>query len=65
MVTKNITVLGDTAIEWHVETSTSTDNETAESNRNYSKGIWIFRRNDGQWKIARYCWNASPELEPE
>jgi uncharacterized protein (TIGR02246 family) len=65
MLTKNITVAGDTAIEWHVEVSTSTNNETGESNRNYSKGIWIFRRDDGQWKIAQYCWNASPEVEPE
>ncbi len=65
METKNINVIGDTAIEWHVEASTTTNNETGESNRNYSKGIWIFRRNDGQWKITQYCWNASPEVEPE
>ena len=65
MVSKNLTVIGDTAIEWHVEAITSTDNETGESSRNYTKGIWIFRRDDGQWKIAQYCWNANPEVEPE
>jgi len=65
METKNITVLADSAIEWHIEASTVTDPETGEFNRNYSKGIWIFRRDDGHWKIAQYCWNASPETKPE
>lgn len=64
-LTKNITVTGDMAIEWHVEATTATDNETGESKRNYSKGVWIYRRENGQWKIAQYCWNASPEGEPE
>ena len=66
LVTKSedITVVGDWAIEWHNEASTSTRKDTGESNRNYNKGMWIFRKIQGRWKIARYIWNANPELEP-
>ena len=61
---EDITVIGDWAIEWHNEAATYTKNDTGESSRNYNKGMWIFRKEDKRWKIARYIWNANPELEP-
>jgi uncharacterized protein (TIGR02246 family) len=64
-ITKDITVAGDWAIEWHNEATTYTNKETGDSSRRYNKGMWIFRKDEGRWKIARYCWNASPEVEPE
>ena len=65
LITKDIIVVGDWAIEWHNEATTYTNKETGASERNYNKGMWIFRRDEGRWKIARYCWNSSPEVEPE
>ncbi len=65
LITKDITVVGDWAIEWHNEATTYTNKETGESSREYNKGIWIFRRDDSRWKLARYCSNANPEVEPE
>jgi len=65
LISKDITVVGDWAIEWHVEAATSSNKETGESKRNYNKGIWVFRRDDGRWKLARYCWNPTPEVEPQ
>ena len=63
-ISEDITVIGDWAIEWHNEAATYTNKETGEAKRNYNKGMWAFRRDGGRWKIARYCWNAAPEVEP-
>ena len=67
MVTKSedITVVGDWAIEWHNEAATYRRKDSGESNRVYNKGMWVFHKVDGRWKIARYVWNANPEIEPD
>jgi uncharacterized protein (TIGR02246 family) len=63
-ISRDITVVEDWAIEWHEQATTYTSNETGKSTRQFHKGIWVFRREDGNWKIARYCWNNAPEVEP-
>mgnify|MGYP004000944155 CR=1 FL=1 len=63
-ISRDITVVDDWAIEWHEQATTYTSNATGESRRAFHKGIWVFRREDGDWKIARYCWNDAPEVEP-
>ena len=62
---EDITVVGDWAIEWHTEAATYTSKESGESNRVYNKGMFIFRNDDGRWRIARYIWNENPEIEPD
>ncbi len=61
---EDITVVGDWAIEWHNEAATYTSKDSGESNRVYHKGMFIFHKDDGRWKIARYGWNDNPEIEP-
>jgi ketosteroid isomerase-like protein len=52
---EEIIVTGNWAFEWH------TESQIGEGWQVNFKGIWILQRqDDGQWKIARYCWNISP-----
>ncbi len=62
---EDITVVGDWAIEWHNEAATYTNKDSGESNREYFKGMFIFHKVDGRWKIARYISNGNPEIEPD
>ena len=62
---EDISVGGDWAIEWHNEAGTYTSKDSGESNRAYLKGMFIFHKVDGRWKIARYISNGNPEIEPD
>ena len=62
---EDITVVGDWALEWHNDATTYTRRDSGESNRSYTSGMFIFRKDDGRWKIARYVWNDNPEIEPD
>ena len=61
---EDITVVGDWAIEWHNEAATYTSKDSGEPNRVYHKGMCVFHKVDGRWKVARYVWNDNPEIEP-
>ena len=61
---EDITVVGDWAIEWHNEAATYTSKDSGEPQRVYNKGMFIFHKVDGRWRIARYVWNDNPEIEP-
>ncbi len=61
---EDITVVGDWAIEWHNEAATYLSKDSGESQRVYNKGMWVFHKVDGRWKIACYVWNDNPEIEP-
>ena len=53
---EEIVIAGDWAFEWHTET------QVGQGWRANFKGIWIMRRQaDNSWKVARYCFNYSPE----
>lgn len=62
---EDITVVGDWAIEWHDEAATYTPRESGEPERVYNKGMWVFHKEGGRWKIARYIWNDNPQIEPD
>ncbi len=62
---EDISVGGDWAIEWHNEAGTYTSKDSGESKREYFKGMFIFHKVDGRWKIARYIVNGNPEIEPD
>lgn len=61
---EEITVEGNVAMEWHNEAATFTMHDTGESRRTFNKGMWVFRRESGDWKVIRYVWNERPALEP-
>lgn len=61
--TEEIILLGDWAIERHNELAVF-NLEDGKTRTSRYKGIHILQRQpDGDWKIARYIWNANPAPE--
>jgi uncharacterized protein (TIGR02246 family) len=60
LLTDEILVLGDWAFERHHETQVTAPRGGRETRTASFKGVWMLRRQDGSWKIARYIWNFDP-----
>lgn len=56
---KNILVAGDFAYATTHSAGTRYLKESKETVPEINRELWIFRRVDADWKIARYCFNKS------
>jgi len=60
VLTEDLIVSGDWAIERHVDYQMTIFGDGAEPMPLHFKGIYILRRQeDGSWKIAQYIWNEN------
>lgn len=55
----NIVVSGDTAYATTDSTGTRYLKETGMTVPEVNRELWVFEKVDGEWKIARYCFNKS------
>lgn len=55
----NIVVSGDTAYATTDSTGTRYLKETGRTVPEINRELWVFEKVDGEWKIARYCFNKS------
>ena len=54
-----IVVSGDVAYATTTSTGTRFIKEANETVPEINRELWVFRKTDGEWKIARYCFNKS------
>ena len=55
----NIVVAGDVAYATTDSTGTRLYKESNETVPEINRELWVFNREDGVWKIARYCFNKT------
>ena len=60
---ENILIESDVAYATTTSTGTRLMRETGDSVPEINRELWIFRKIDSEWKIARYMFNVPPKKE--
>jgi ketosteroid isomerase-like protein len=62
--TDEILIAGDWAFERGTAVETMTPKAGGVAETSNAKYLWLYRRNNGKWELARLMWNSSDPLTP-